>query len=58
MKKILIYIAHPRSVHVLRGTIKILRLKGYKIRLLIKSKDVLEELLINDNEPYHNILKK
>ena len=58
MTKILIYIGHPAQYMFLRKTIKVLRSRGKDIKILIKSKDILEQLLINDNESYHNILTK
>lgn len=54
--KILLYFAHPAQYLFLRETLKILKSKGHSIIVLIKTKDVLEELLINDGVSYINIL--
>ena len=56
--KILIYIGHPAQYMFLRETINQLSSKGIKLRILIKSKDILETLLQNDNQLYTNILVK
>ena len=56
--KILIYLGHPAQYMFLRETINQLSSKGIKLRILIKSKDILETLLQNDNQLYTNILVK
>ena len=53
---LLFYFGHPAQYHFLRYTLKELRQKGHKITILIKTKDVLENLLIENNEEYFNIL--
>lgn len=54
--KILLYFAHPAQYLFFRRALKILESKGHHIIVLIKTKDVLEELLINDGVSYINIL--
>jgi predicted glycosyltransferase len=54
--KILFYFGHPSQYLFLRNTINILREKGIICDLIIKSKDVLEKLLIENSETYINIL--
>jgi hypothetical protein len=54
--KILFYFGHPSQYLFLRNAINILREKGIICDLIIKSKDVLEKLLIENNETYINIL--
>jgi uncharacterized protein len=57
-KKILIYFGHPSQYLFLRNSIRILRGKGITCDLIIKTKDVLERLLIEDKESYINILSE
>lgn len=54
--KILFYFGHPSQYLFLRNTIKILRENNISCEILIKSKDVLENLLIENKESYINIL--
>lgn len=54
--KILFYFGHPAQYLFLRKTIKSLIIKNHSVKILIKSKDVLEDLLIQDNLDYINIL--
>jgi len=54
--KILIYCGHPAQYHFFRNTISILRSKNHEVELLIKTKDVLEDLLKYYKEEYTNIL--
>lgn len=54
--KILFYFGHPSQYLFLRNVISILKDKGNECDLLIKSKDVLEKLLIEHGESYSNIL--
>lgn len=55
MKRILIYIGHPAQYHFFKYSIKKLRDNGNEVRILIKTKDILEDLLREDGQPYHNI---
>jgi uncharacterized protein len=54
--KILFYFGHPSQYLFLRNAIAILKEKKADCEILIKTKDVLEDLLIENNESYINIL--
>lgn len=56
--KILIYVGHPAQYFFVRNTIKILESKNHEIKLVIKSKDVLETLVQSDHHNYSNILSE
>lgn len=55
--KILIYLGHPAHFHIYRNSIKNWEKKGHKIYILIKKKDVLEDLLKASDMSYYNILE-
>jgi predicted glycosyltransferase len=54
--KILFFFGHPAQYLFLRETIRRLISNGHEIKILIKTKDVLENLLINDEFEFENIL--
>jgi uncharacterized protein len=54
--KLLFYFGHPSQYFFLRKAVRILQEHGVSCDLIIKSKDVLEKLLREDNAPYINIL--
>jgi len=54
--KILFYFGHPAQYLFLRETIRRLISKSFQVKILIKTKDVLENLLIDDGFEYTNIL--
>lgn len=55
--KIIFYFGHPAQYLFLRATIQVLlKSRKHKIIILIKTKDVLEDLLKNDGIDYINIL--
>lgn len=54
--KILFYFGHPAQYLFLRQSIQILREKSISCDIVIKSKDILEKLLIENGEIYFNIL--
>jgi predicted glycosyltransferase len=54
--KMLFYFGHPSQYLFLRNSINILKEHGATCNLVIKSKDVLERLLIENRESYINIL--
>ncbi len=54
--KILCYFGHPAQFLFFRETIKNLSQKNHQFILLIKTKDVLEELVQNEGFAYQNIL--
>ena len=56
--KYLFYLGHPAHYHLFKNTINILKENGHIIYVLIKSKDVLAELLRRDKIEYYNILPK
>ena len=55
--KIIIYLGHPAQYHFFKNIVKNLQ-RNNQVRYLIKTKDVLESLLISDNAAYKNILPK
>jgi predicted glycosyltransferase len=56
MMKLLFYFGHPSQYLFLRNSIKILKEHGVACDLIIKSKDVLEKLLLENKESFINIL--
>ena len=52
---VLVYLGHPAHFHLFKETIKNLQAKAVKVVIVIKSKDVLEKLLIDSGLPYLNI---
>jgi uncharacterized protein len=52
----LIYLGHPAHFHLFKNTIKNLEDKGHKVAVLIKKKDILEDLLERSGMEYLNIL--
>ncbi|MFY9311361.1 MAG: DUF354 domain-containing protein [Bacteroidia bacterium] len=52
----LFYFGHPAHYHMFKHSIRALQSEGHQINILIKSKDILEELLKNEGIPYTNIL--
>ena len=54
--KILIFLAHPAHFHLFKNVIYNLKYNGHTIKVLIKSKDLLEELVDEANMEYSNIL--
>ncbi|MBQ9820958.1 MAG: DUF354 domain-containing protein [Muribaculaceae bacterium] len=55
INRVLIYIGHPAQYHFFKNMIKVLSAEGVAFRVLIKTKDILEELLVEDGLPFHNI---
>ena len=58
MMKILVYLGHPAHFHNYKNTIAALKEHGHEVEVLIKKKDILEDLLKNAGIPYHNILEE
>jgi hypothetical protein len=54
--KFLFHLGHPAHFHLFKNTIKELKKKSNKVYILIKKKDVLEDLLIKFGIEYINIL--
>jgi predicted glycosyltransferase len=57
-KRILIFLAHPAHFHLFRTTIAHLKNNGNAPIVVIKSKDILEELLNNEGVDYINVLRR
>lgn len=55
--KYLFYLGHPAHFHLFKVVIQALLDRGHQTRILIKKKDILEDLLHRRGWPYHNILK-
>lgn len=53
---ILIQLAHPAQFHLFKNTAKELVAHGHQVHFIIKSKDILEQLLEESELPYCNIL--
>jgi len=56
--KVLVYLGHPAHFHNYKNTIADLKAHGHEVEVLIKKKDVLEDLLKNAGIPYHNVLEE
>lgn len=55
---VLAYLGHPAHFHLFKETIKNLQSKSHKVIIVIKSKDVLEKLLIDSHLEYINVAPK
>ena len=55
---ILVHIAHPAQYHLFKNVIKELEKQGNHCFVLIKTKDVLEDLLKDSGIEYYNILRE
>ena len=56
MNKILFYFGHPAQFLMFRETIRVLKDKGVEIKIIIKTKDVLETLVKESGFEHQNIL--
>lgn len=54
--RILFQLGHPAHFHLFKNVIDALKKKEYTVFILIKKKDVLEQLLTEHNFDYYNIL--
>lgn len=54
----LIQLSHPAHFHLYKNVAKNLMNDGHKVYILIKTKDILEDLLKQSELPYYNILKE
>lgn len=54
---IVIYLGHPAQFHFFKYIIKELQKKGYCVKLLLKTKDILEQLVQEEGFNYINIQK-
>lgn len=55
--KILIYVGHPAQFHFFKNIIRKLGTDGHQVQLLLKTKDILEQLAIKEGFDYINIQK-
>ena len=58
LMRVLVYMGHPAHFHNYKNVIRKLREDGHKVEIIIKKKDVLQDLLDNSGFSYHNILKE
>lgn len=56
--KVLFYLGHPAHFHLFKNVIFSLMANGHTIKVLIKKKDILEDLLLKSKIPFINILPK
>ena len=56
--KFLFYLAHPAHFHLFKHTMRILKEKGHKVIVTIKTKDVLKKLLDESGLHYINIAEQ
>jgi predicted glycosyltransferase len=54
---ILIQLSHPAHFHLYKNVARNLMDDGHHVFILIKTKDILEDLLKKSDLPYYNILK-
>ena len=55
---VLIQLSHPAHFHLYKNVAHNLMKDGHKVFILIKTKDILEDLLKQSGLPYYNILKE
>lgn len=53
--KILIFLAHPAHFHLFKHVIRALNTEKHQLLILIKQKDILEDLIKNEGFAYRNI---
>jgi len=53
--KILIYLGHPAQFHFSKNIISQLNANGHQVKILLKTKDMLEELIQSNGFEYENI---
>ena len=56
--KFIFYLGHPGHYHLFKACLRNLKSNNHQFQILIKKKDVLEELLKNERWDYTNILPK
>ena len=56
--KVLVYLGHPAHFYLFRNTIVQLEKDGHKVEVLIKKKDILQELLQQADLHFNNILEE
>ena len=55
---VLVQMSHPAHFHLFKYVAQNLQDKGHNVFILIKTKDILEDLLEQSGMPYYNILKE
>jgi predicted glycosyltransferase len=55
--KILFHLGHPAHFHLFKNPIKHFKSLGHQVKIVIKKKDVLEQLLIDSGLEYTNLMK-
>ena len=55
---ILVQMSHPAHFHLYKNVVRSLMADGHQVFILIKTKDILEDLLKESGLPYYNILKE
>lgn len=58
MKRVLMSMGHPAQYHFFKHTARRLMKEGYEVKMVIKTKDVLEQLLKEDGWEYVNVQEK
>lgn len=58
MMRLLFYLGHPAHFHLFKNVIRHFKSAGHEVNILIKKKDVLEELLQEEGFSYINIFPK
>ena len=53
--KILVYLGHPAQYHFIKNVLRLWKQNGHDVKVLIKTKDILENLLKEDGVDYVNI---
>jgi len=53
---IAVYLGHPSQYYFFKQPIKIWSKRGHRVQVVIRSKDILEDLLVHDDVHYVNIL--
>jgi uncharacterized protein len=56
--KIIIYLGHPAQFHFSKNIILKLQNDGHQVKILLKTKDILEDLVKNSGFDYENIQKR
>lgn len=56
--RLLFYLGHPAHYHLFKNVIWYFKRNGHEVSVLIKKKDVLEDLLESEGMPYINIFPK
>ena len=54
--KIVIYISHPAQYLFFKNPIQLWKTHGHELKIFIRTKDVLAQLMKNDNIAYENVM--